>query len=769
MNIYRYTFFALLAALTACSDNDFAGSTTSDEISFSVSSTSSWQDISNNAAEGNAVHSRSNIPGTDYSIHSIIEPSTAADSRAAEINNTLLQEKGFNVTAVVKENTSGTTSLLMNDTKISHSGGSWTYSPVKYWPNVAQYTTTFYAYRLDDFKSKSTESDGCTPILTYTVPTAPTQQKDVIAAKYDKNDRGKVDFNLRHLLTAVKIKTRNIDRPILRIEFTGIHDSGDFHLSTMSWSNVGYSATNPKGEFKYSFVGSEWIGKPSSGSTETYVTDANGSEIYFMMIPQNLADTNARVRILFENGTIIESPLKENWEAGKTVTYVVSYDSVTCQWLDDSNSYIISPIDKNNKNVNLFAIPISFRINTFWQNEGGGVKPLVGGTSYVAEVIWQDSPSRVINFTNATGTTSTNTYAATIADGGGDNEYVYFKLAKPDFTGTSNVVVGVRLKDADTYLWSWHLWITDYYPLPEYQAYTLTSAARIEVPNGYIERYDDSNIAGAGAAWASLPKRYLMDRNIGAKGSCNVEEITEENYKNTFGMYYQFGRKDPFPPNGILYRMESDGTIKNLGTLTNTDASTIVPTNKNIPFNGTELWPVVKTVQYPMEFVVSNEPNSHTYNSGNWRNPSWYAAGKDDGSKSFYDPCPPGWRVPNGTIFNIFGQKYNSKETFQVSEENDKLKIGNQVIGYKYYIDKAGTTSTNYYIWVNRNYADGVLLDDILVNNFGNSLIWRSESFGIFQLFIQYYVGSSLKDGLTNLYNTCNMECYGAQVRAIHE
>ena len=735
MNIYRYTFFALLAALTACSDNDFAGPTTSDEISFSVSSTSSWQDISNNAAEGNAVHSRSNIPGTDYSIHSIIEPSTAADSRAAEIDNTVLQEKGFNVTAVVKENTpGGASTLLMNDTKINHSGGSWTYSPVKYWPNVAQYTTTFYAYRLDDFKSKSTESDGCTPILTYTVPVDPTQQKDLIAAKYDKNDRGKVDFKLSHLLTAVKIKTRNIDRPILRIEFTGIHDSGDFHLSTMSWSNVRASVDNLSGEFKYSFVGSEWIGKPSSGSTETYVTDANGKEIYFMMIPQNLADTNARVRILFENGTIIDSPLKENWELGKTVTYVVSYDDVTCQWLDDSNSYIISPINKNNKNVNLFAIPISFRINTFWENEGEPKgKPLVSGTEYVAEVIWQDSPTRVIHFTDATGSTSTNTYAATIADGGGDNEYVYFKLATPHFTGTSNVVVGVRKSGESTYLWSWHLWITDYYPLPEYQAYTLTSAARIEVPNGYIERYDDSNIAGAGAAWASLPKRYLMDRNIGAKGSCNVE-ITNDNYKKTFGMYYQFGRKDPFPPNGTLYRMESDGTITNLGTLTNTDASTIVPTNKNIPFNGTEPWPVVKTVQYPMEFVVSNESNSNMYTSGNWRNPSWYAAGNTLGSKSFYDPCPPGWRVPNGTIFNIFGQKYNSKKPFLVSEE-DKLKIGNQVIGYKYYIDKNQSLSTNYYIWVNRNYEDGVLLD-ILVNNFGNSLIWRSESFKIFQLFI---------------------------------
>ena len=83
-----------------------------------------------------------------------------------------------------------------------------------------------------------------------------------------------------------------------------------------------------------------------------------------------------------------------------------------------------------------------------------------------------------------------------------------------------------------------------------------------------------------------------------------------------------------------------------------------------------------------MEFVVSNTINQHVEDSGNWRNPSWYASGNNPGSKSFYDPCPPGWRIPYGTVFNIFGKKYNSKKFFQVKDE-DKLKIGEQVVGYK--------------------------------------------------------------------------------------
>lgn len=737
----------------------------STEIKISVTP-DGWKPVSSNAAEGNAVYTRSGIDENSYSLTTIVQASSEAGdvTKAGVLDNGGLQSKGFNVTAVVKENSTGNLSLLMNDEDISYSGASWTYSPTKYWPSINQYTTAFYAYRKEDFSSRHTESDGVTPYLSYTVPVEPAQQKDLVAARYTDNDASTVEFPFSHLLTAIKIKAKNIARPILKIELTGVYDTGTYHLSDMSWRDVGFSSSNPTGEFTYNFVGSQSVGKPETG-TETYVKDDNGSEFYLMMLPQDLgaAGRSARIKFLFDNGTVLESELDTNWEAGKTVTYVVSYDSITCQWLEDSNSYIISPIEDNNRNLNLFAIPISFRINTFWQNEGGRVKPITGGTEYVAEVIWQDSPNRVINFTDASGTSSSGAFAATVPAGGGDNEYVFFKLENIDFTETSNVIVGVRKAGESTYLWSWHLWITPYYPIPD-NPVALNSAARIPVQNGSIERYDDSDLPDAASNWDKLPNRYLMDRNIGAKGSCNDVEINMENYKKTFGMYYQFGRKDPFPPNGMLYRMKEDGSIETLGELTNENASLIVPTSKNIPFNGTEAWPVVKTVQYPMEFVVSNTINQHVEDSGNWRNPSWYPAGNTPGSKSFYDPCPPGWRIPYGTVFNIFGKRYNSNKTFQVKIDEDKLKIDGKVVGYKYYIDKNQSLSTNYYIWVNRDYAQG-LLWDISVNDVGNSLIWRSESFKIFQLFIQY----AGLFGHTEMDNTCNMECYGAQVRAIHE
>ena len=352
------------------------------------------------------------------------------------------------------------------------------------------------------------------------IPDKPEGQKDFLVARYTANDLGTVQLRFEHALTAVKIKTVNVKRPILSIELSGVYDAGDFNFKSWQWENQRNSTwINGKEyfkEFKYNFIGSELEG--NSGSSGTYIKDGNNSEIYLMMIPQDLGATgrDAHLRVLFDNGTVVEQKLTQNWQKGQVVTYVIDYETnASCQWLDDSNSYLISPLAENNNTTkNIYAIPISTRINTFWENEGEPKgKPLVSGTEYVAEVIWQDSPTRQIYFTNKAGTASTDTYSGTVAS---DNEHVYFKLANTAFTGTANVVVGVRKSTESTYLWSWHLWITDYYPTPS-TASKPSMASRIAVQKGNIERYEDPE-GTSSAVWSgtNLNGRYLMDRNLGS-------------------------------------------------------------------------------------------------------------------------------------------------------------------------------------------------------------------------------------------------------------
>lgn len=129
--------------------------------------------------------------------------------------------------------------------------------------------------------------------------------------------------------------------------------------------------------------------------------------------------------------------------------------------LAESNSYLINPLKGDVQT--LYSVPIT-RINKFWGSSDGLLdltddNTLSASTEWVAEVIWQDQPMRLINFCSKDGS---------VVDGNTDysgtgESFFYFKPIDGAF---GNVVIGVRKKTGgkDEYLWSWHLWITDYKP-----------------------------------------------------------------------------------------------------------------------------------------------------------------------------------------------------------------------------------------------------------------------------------------------------------------
>ena len=686
-------------------------------------------------------------------------------SRASVVSNGNFLR--FRTTAIVEDKTSHAKSLLMKYQLVEYSGGKWSYSPTKYWPSLSQYTTSFYAYG-GTFKSISTlASDSPWEKATVVIPVSPEEQKDFLVARYTASDGNKVQMNFEHALTAVKIKTVNVKRPILSIEISGVYDAGDFNFHTWKWekqrNSTWIGGKDYFKEFKYTFIGSELEG--NSNSSGTYIKDANSSEIYLMMIPQDLSASgrNASIRVLFDNGTVIEQKLTQNWEKGKTVTYVIDYESnASCQWLDDSNCYLINPVaENNNTSKNIFAIPISSRINTFWKNEAS-TTPLTSGTDYVAEVIWQDSSSRQIYFTDNTGTPETDTYSARVAS---DNEHIYFKLANAAFSGTANVVVGVRLASQNTYLWSWHLWLTDYYPTPS-ASRIYNSACRIGVQNGTIERYEDpTNNPSAVWSGSSLSGRYIMDRNLGSPKApkCDGSGYTDNDFYSTFGMYYQYGRKDPFPPNCTIYTI--DGSV--LGTITEDDVSLITGTLSG------ESVSVVDMVKYPMQFVTSNSTGVYRLGA-NWNNPRWWDASKHSG-KSFYDPCPPGWQIPPQGIFNIFSpnHKYTSTAfyTGTVDTENHTiLKIDDNVIGLRLGANANNSLKTDMLRWGVRWGDTGKWTTQYKFNSF----LWYNSNYKIFNYIYNYFDLSTgtipnPDEYLLDLNKTVQYGFHGAPIRAIHK
>lgn len=188
-----------------------------------------------------------------------------------------------------------------------------------------------------------------------------------------------------------------------------------------------------------------------------------------------------------------------------------------------------------------------------------------------------------------------------------DGGFITFRTA--DVFKEGNAVIAA--KDAtNNILWSWHIWLTDQ---PEGQEY----------------------FNGAGV---------MMDRNLGAT-SANPGDV------DALGLMYQWGRKDPF--------LGSSSVLANLEAKSTADWPLVQPSDA-----------VVGTMEYatsfPMTFITSNSNNHDWYyaDDKSTDNTRWTTSDKN---KSVYDPCPAGWRIPDGGEYGIWAKAFGSSEYFEIS------------------------------------------------------------------------------------------------------
>lgn len=204
--------------------------------------------------------------------------------------------------------------------------------------------------------------------------------------------------------------------------------------------------------------------------------------------------------------------------------------------------------------------------------------------------------------------------------------YIYFKV--PDSFKEGNAVIAA--KDAsETILWSWHIWLTD---RPEEQLYY--------------------NYAGV-----------MMDRNLGATSATPGDVCA-------LGLLYQWGRKDPFLSSSDIH-------------VAKPAASTITwPTS--VP--STSFGSISYAVQHPTTFITLDQyDNWDWYYTGNFStdNTRWQS------EKTIYDPCPSGWRVPDGGEYGVWVKAVNS--IYSGYYIYDELNEGMNFSG------KFGTSSTIWY------------------------------------------------------------------------
>ena len=220
-----------------------------------------------------------------------------------------------------------------------------------------------------------------------------------------------------------------------------------------------------------------------------------------------------------------------------------------------------------------------------------------------------------------------------------EDGYIAFKTA--DTFKEGNAVIAA--KDASgTILWSWHIWLTDQ---PQGQVYY--------------------NNAGT-----------MMDRNLGAT-SATPGDV------GALGLLYQWGRKDPF-----LGSSSISSKIEAKSTITWPSAVSSNSTNGTIEY----------ATAYPTTFIKYNSSNNDWYYTGSSTtdNTRWITSTT---TKSIYDPCPAGWRVPdggsNGVWSTALGSSLSYYGTYDSTNEgmNFSGKFGSdQTIwypasGYRYYND----------------------------------------------------------------------------------
>lgn len=310
--------------------------------------------------------------------------------------------------------------------------------------------------------------------------------------------------------------------------------------------------------------------------------------------------------------------------------------------LPESNCYIVNPL--NGGAQRLHSVPIT-RINKFWDSVDGKIATDDQGnlednhvyhdTKWVAEVIWQDAPTRLFDFCDKDGNPLYNEDGTTPVDfytGTGESDFRF----KPREGARGNVLIGVRreTQDKNNYLWSWHLWITDFNPDERISSWNEEQYA-YSVSGGEIHRYA---AAGTNSPWETTYRnKYIMDRNLGAMSASSTD------FEGSRGFYYQYGRKDPIPhANAALYDINGDAL--------NCGGDNSINSNKQGPVYFYE------AIKQPSSYFVSTTSewvNENKYKANLWNNPDWYTESTSS-TKSIFDPCPSGWKLPEIGVWNSF-------------------------------------------------------------------------------------------------------------------
>lgn len=249
--------------------------------------------------------------------------------------------------------------------------------------------------------------------------------------------------------------------------------------------------------------------------------------------------------------------------------------------------------------------------------------------------------------------------------GAGVNEYVTITYNEPGMTNdkklglftvtpnsktAGNAVVALydNANSGGKILWSWHIWVTDYLPDGS-KNYNLGINSKATVPGGQVHTYGEGYKKASDRIGGGL-LRVMMDRNLGATGVLYSLSTTNAQNYPTYGLFYQWGRKDPFQK-----------------AKAGVSGSTVDP-QETYKTDGTTVTNLPQLVAGPTTIDVTTQNPGTFYHCGaipyDWNSTQDKTLWGDDATKSDYDPCPKGWRIPCSGTWDDFGNNWATTVTF---------------------------------------------------------------------------------------------------------
>ena len=224
-----------------------------------------------------------------------------------------------------------------------------------------------------------------------------------------------------------------------------------------------------------------------------------------------------------------------------------------------------------------------------------------------------------------------------------DGDFLTFTVAG---TAAGNAVIAAKI--GSTIVWSWHIWVTD--------ETTLSATTAVDAETHTYA------VAGVNVGWVSdKVNTTYQGSSCVVRATCNgvTLEFTvqqpnyvAQTFSNGRNPYYQWGRKDPEIPMNLFtnYNCNTYDISGNTVTTSSSNTITIVSGAYSI---GT-------TIQNPQKHYY-NSSNLGPYNENKYN--YWDINQNSTGAittatvKTVYDPCPPGFCVPTGQLYNWMDSK----------------------------------------------------------------------------------------------------------------